>query len=189
VPPRDPGAPDANAVHEYATLAADVVRLRRLRLRIFAVATLVVIGLVALTFALDPLAEDTRIARLVLIYLAHFVVLIALLYTHRLTHRLGFAAGYLEAIVEPRVPVPAPARRRPFQSLESSRALGACYALLVSTIVAAGIANGLYQTMWAIGLPLLAVVGVLNANLLFMSGVADPRRSRLYGTPPAAGDG
>jgi hypothetical protein len=191
VPPPDApdaNAPDANVVHEYATLAAELVRQRRLRLRVFAFATLVVVGILALTFALNPVAEDTRTARLVLIYLAHVVVLVALLFTHRVTYRMAFTAGYLEAIVEPRVPVPSPRpRRRPFQSLESSRALGACYALLISTIVAAGMANGLYETMWALGLPMLAIIGVLNANLLFMSGVADPRRGP--SVRRAAGDG
>jgi hypothetical protein len=99
--------------------------------------------------------------------------------THRLTHRIDFSAGYLRTIVEPQVvaetgrPVP---RTRRFRALESSRALGACYALLISAIVAVGIANGLYRTMWAVGLPVLALVGVLNANLLFMSEPA--RRPR-----------
>jgi hypothetical protein len=58
---------------------------------------------------------------------------------------------------------------RRFQSLESARALGGCYALLISAIVAAGIANGLYRSFWAAGLPFLALSGVLSANLLFLS--------------------
>ncbi|MGH9117980.1 MAG: hypothetical protein ACRD0A_08945 [Acidimicrobiales bacterium] len=68
----------------------------------------------------------------------------------------------------------------------------------MSAIVVAGIANGLYRTLWAAGLPLLALTGVMSANLLFMSdggrlatrpagcepdaGVADDRFEHRYHT-------
>jgi hypothetical protein len=167
---------DDNVAHEYEVLTEELVRQRRWRLRLFAITTLVVAAILAATFVLNPFDPDTETVRLILIYLAHLVVVGALWLTHRRTHRMQFTAEYVEEIVEPRVSDAAPPPRRPFQSLETSRALGACYALLISAIVAAGIANGLYRTMWAIGLPLLALIGVLNANLLFLSEVRELRR-------------
>lgn len=187
---------DPDALQEYTTLVDEVDRHRRSRLRLFAVTTVAVVVILAATFVLGTLAPETMTARLVLIYIAHSVVAVALLITHRLTHRMDFTAGYVQAIVEPRVRGSvhgrheglglAPRRRR-FRSLESSKALGACYALLISAIVAAGIANGLYSSMWAIGLPLLALVGVLNANLLFMSEATDPRGRSAIRRAPSGG--
>jgi hypothetical protein len=172
-----PSEPDR--LGEYSTLESEVRQRRLLRMRIFIGATAAVVVLVGATFFLGPTDPETQPARLVLIYLAHGVVVVALFATHRLTHRIDFTAGYLRTIVEPEVvaetgaPVP---RGRRFRALESARALGACYALLVSFIVLGGIVNGLYRTMWAVGLPVLALIGVLNANLLFMSEPA--RRPR-----------
>jgi len=168
---------DWGRLQEYLALEEEVRHDRRARLTTFGVTLAVVVVLLVGSFVVGALYPNTQAPRLVLIYLAHAVVIVALLLTHRRTHHMEFTAGYLRTFVEPSVRASWRARhpelfessRRRFQSLESTRALGGCYALLISAIVVAGIANGLYRTLWAAGLPLLALTGVMSANLLFMS--------------------
>ena len=173
---------DGEALQEYATLGEELLHLNRARLLIFGVAVAAVGALLVITFLIGSVNQDALAPRLILIYLAHAVVNVALLLTHRRTHQMDFTAGYLRTFVEPRIrrarrdrgPETAASGRRGRLPLQSSRALGACYALLISAIVAAGIANGLYQTMWAIGLPVWALTGVFSANWLFMSEQVGP---------------
>jgi hypothetical protein len=188
-PPSDPSpSPEPDRLAEYETLDREVRQRRLLGTQIFIGATLIVLVLIGATLVLGPADPETQTVRLALIYAAHGVVVAALFATHRLTHRIDFTAGYLRTIVEPQVVAetgaPVSSRRR-LRALESSRALGGCYALLISAIVAAGILNGLYRTMWAVGLPVLALVGVINANLLFMSEPA--RRPRGGDVPREVG--
>ena len=168
---------DWSRLQEYVSLEEEVTHDRRARLKTFALALVLVVVLLAGSYLAAALFPDTQAPRLVLIYLAHVVIIVALLLTHRRTHHMEFTAGYLRTIVEPGVkaswrerhPELFQSPHRRFESLESARALGGCYALLVSAIVVAGITNGLYRSLWAAGLPLLALTGVMSANLLFMS--------------------
>ena len=168
---------DGGALEEYASLGGELLHLSRARLVIFGVAVSLVGALLTLTFLIGATNQDTRATRLVLVYLAHAVVNVALLLTHRRTYQMDFTAGYLRTFVEPRIrsirrvrrPQVAASGRLGSLPHHSSRALGASYALLISTVVAGGIANGLYRSRWALGLPVLALTGLLSANWLFMS--------------------
>jgi hypothetical protein len=172
---------------EYTSLREELVRHDRARLAIFGVAVCSVGVVLSITFLLGMGDPGTLGLRLALVYLAHVVVIVALLLTHRRTHERDFTAGYLRTFVAPRIrglrkpndPLDEGSRRAGRTPLHSSKALGGCYALLVSAIVAAGIANGLYVSLWAVGLPILALTGVLSANWLFMSEaeVVPPNRS------------
>jgi len=172
---------------EYGSLREELVRHDRARLVIFGVAVCAVGGVLSITFLLGTRDAGTLGPRLSLVYLAHAVVIVALLLTHRRTHERDFTAGYLRTFVAPRIrglrkpydPLGEGSRRAGRIPLHSSKALGGCYALLVSAIVAAGIANGLYLSLWAVGLPILALTGVLSANWLFMSATEalPPNRS------------
>jgi hypothetical protein len=176
-------ATDGDAFEEYAVLGEELLRDNRARRRIFLVAVVLTMILLGLTFALGPMNPDTIRWRLALLYLAHAVTNGALLLTHRRTHHMDFTAGYVRTFVEPKVrslrrqhhhgDLPSPLTA----AFQSSRMLGASYALLISVIVVTGIVNAMYQTLWAVGLPVLALTGVLSANWLFMServGSLDP---------------
>jgi hypothetical protein len=184
---------EGDAFEEYAVLGHELLRDNRARRRIFLVAVALTMILLALTFVLGPMNQETIRWRLALLYLAHAVTNGALLLTHRRTHHMDFTAGYVRTFVEPRVrtlrrqhhhsDLPSPLNA----AFQSSRMLGASYALLISAIVVTGIVNGMYQTLWAVGLPVLALTGVLSANWLFMSerigtleppALRDPRHRR-----------
>jgi hypothetical protein len=167
---------------EYASLREELLRHDRARLLIFGVTVGSVGAILSITFLLGARDPGTQGARLVLVYLAHAIVNLALLLTHRRTHERDFTAGYLRTFVVPRIRSPLRPRSSPFvgprrgerRPLQSSRALGGCYALLVSAIVAAGIADGLYRSLWAVGLPIWALTSVLSAHWLFMSEPVGP---------------
>jgi hypothetical protein len=67
-----------------------------------------------------------------------------------------------------------PPARIDIAAMRSTRALGGLYALLVSAVVFVGIANGLYRSLWGIGLPVLALTGVISAQWLFLSEPVGP---------------
>ena len=185
---------DGGALEEYASLGGELLHLSRARLVIFGVAVALVCALIALTFLIGAANQDTLGTRLVLVYLAHAVANVALLLTHRRTYQMDFTAGYLRTFVEPRIrsirrehrPQVAASGGRGKLAFQSTRALGASYALLISTIVAGGIVNGLYRSRWALGLPVFALTGVLSANWLFMSErVGSPLDPPIVPDPPS----
>jgi hypothetical protein len=162
---------------ELSTLSDELLRGHRARALTFGVTVGGLIVLFALTFMFGSVAPDTLAPRLLLVYLAHAVVNVALLLTHRRTHEMEFTAGYLRTFVLPKLRTTQrrlPPPRLDVAAMRSTRALGGLYALLVSAVVLVGIANGLYRSLWGIGLPLLALMGVISAQWLFMSEPAGP---------------
>jgi hypothetical protein len=175
---------DDEAPAEFTELGDELLHSHRARAVTFGF-TLCALSLIfVLTFLFGSVAPHTLAPRLVLVYLAHAIVNVALLLTHRRTHQMEFTAGYLRTFVLPKMPMgrqegrPPPARID-VAAMRSTRALGGLYALLVSAVVFVGIANGLYRSLWGIGLPVLALTGVISAQWLFLSEPASP--------PPDAG--
>ena len=170
---------EGESSQELSSLSDELMRSHRARALTFGATVGALVMLFALTFMFGSVAPDSLAPRLLLVYLAHAVVNVALLLTHRRTHEMEFTAGYLRTFVLPKMRTRQPERRLPpprvdVAAMRSTRALGGLYALLVSAVVLVGILNGLYRSLWGIGLPLLALTGVISAQWLFMSETTGP---------------